>query len=111
MLNKNYINKKEISKKMKLTVYKTTYLPTLTYSSETWSLTTKHIGQIQSMEMRYLRRIEREKVRNETIRLVLVAMPLQSIIEESHLRRFGRVCCMNKERYSKMVWQARQQGK
>jgi hypothetical protein len=58
MLNKDFINKKEISKKKKLTVYKTTYLPTLTYSSETWSLTATHISQIQSMEMRYLRRIE-----------------------------------------------------
>jgi hypothetical protein len=58
MLNKNFINKKEIRKRTKLTVYKTTYLPTLTHSSEIWSLTTEHFSQIKSVEMRYLRRIE-----------------------------------------------------
>jgi hypothetical protein len=95
-------------------VYKTTYLSTLSYTSETWSLTTKYISQIQSMEMRYRRRegkTRRDKDRNQTIRLGLGAMPLQSTIEESQLRWFGHVCCMNNERYPKMVWQARQQGK
>jgi hypothetical protein len=87
------------------------YLPTLTYSSETWSLTTKHISQTQSMEVRYLRRTEgktqRDNVRNQTIRLGLGAMPLQSNIEEAQLRLFGHVCHMNNERYPKMAWQAR----
>jgi hypothetical protein len=67
------------------------------------------------MEVRYLRRIERktqrDKVRNQTIRLGLGAMPLQSTIEESQLKRFGHVCIMNNERYPKMSWQARQQVK
>jgi hypothetical protein len=35
MLNKNFINEIETSKKTKLAVYKTTYIPTLTYRSET----------------------------------------------------------------------------
>jgi len=64
------------------------------------------------MEMRYLRRIEgktwRDKVRNQTIRLGLGAMPLQSI-EESQLRWFGHVCRMNNERYPK--WRGRQDNK
>jgi hypothetical protein len=64
------------------------------------------------MEMRYLRRLEgktsRDKVRNQTIRLSLGAVMLQSI-EESQLRWFGRVCRMNNERYPK--WCGRQDNK
>jgi hypothetical protein len=62
MLNKNFINKKKTGKKTKLTVYKTTYLPTLT---------TKHISQIQCVEMRYLRRIE-GKTRRDKVKIKLL---------------------------------------
>jgi hypothetical protein len=63
----------------------------------------------------YLRRIEwktwRDNVRNQTIRLGLGAMPLQSTIEGTQLRWSGHVCPMNNERYRKMAWQARQREK
>jgi hypothetical protein len=66
MLKNNFINKKEISKKRKLAVYKTTYLPTLTYSSEILPLKTKHNSQIQCVEMISLRRIEGKTRRDKS---------------------------------------------
>jgi hypothetical protein len=45
MVNNNFINKNEVSKKTKLTVYKTTYLPTSSYNSEIWPLTTNILSR------------------------------------------------------------------
>jgi hypothetical protein len=36
-----FTGKREVSKKTKLTVYQTVYLPTLTYSAESWTLGAK----------------------------------------------------------------------
>jgi hypothetical protein len=41
-----------------VTVFKTVFRPTLTYSSETWTLITKHKSRLQTAEMKYLRRVE-----------------------------------------------------
>jgi hypothetical protein len=67
-----FLNKKEISKQTKIAVYKSTYVPTLTYGCETWNMNQRQKSRIQSMEMRFLRKIEgktlRDRVRNTTIR-------------------------------------------
>ena len=65
------IGKKEISTKVKIQVYKTVYIPTLLYGSETWVMLDKHKSRITSSEMKYLRKIKgktrRDRVRNISI--------------------------------------------
>jgi hypothetical protein len=79
VLNQNFLNKKEITKKTKLTVYKTTYIPIITYGCESWPLSSKHNSQLQATEIRYLRKIEGktkgDRIRNQTIRMGLGIIP------------------------------------
>jgi hypothetical protein len=106
------MGKREVSKKTKLTVHRTVYLPTLTYSAELWTLGAKQDSRLQAAEMRYLQRVEqktrRAKVRNQMIRKALNVKPLQSQIQ---LRWFGHVVRMPKSRYPCMVWEARYEGR
>ncbi|KAF6213851.1 hypothetical protein GE061_011575 [Apolygus lucorum] len=71
-INRGFIGKREVSKPTKMVVFKTIYTPTLTHSSESWALSSKHRSRLQAVEMRYLRRVEgktrRDRVRNQTIR-------------------------------------------
>ena len=71
-----FIGKVEILKKVKITIFKNTCVPVLTYGSETWALTEKHLNSLEAMEMRYLRKVEgktsRDRVRNTTIRVSLI---------------------------------------
>ncbi|KAI5747504.1 hypothetical protein M8J77_015356 [Diaphorina citri] len=79
-MSRGFINKREVSKRTKVTVFKTVFRPTLTYSSETWTLITKHKSRLQAAEMKYLRRVEdktrRDRIRNQTIRDSLNVEPL-----------------------------------
>jgi hypothetical protein len=81
-ISRGFTGNREVSEKTKLTVYRTVYLPTLTYSAESWTLEAKQHSRLQAAEMRYLRRVEqktrRDKVRNQTIRMALNVKPLQS---------------------------------
>jgi hypothetical protein len=43
--------KKEVNKKTKIAVYKAIYIPTLTYSCESWILLDTHRSKIQALEM------------------------------------------------------------
>jgi hypothetical protein len=50
-------------------------------------------------------------MRNKTIKLGLGVSPLEAIRELAELRWFGNIVRMGEERYPKMAWQARTQGK
>jgi hypothetical protein len=80
-INRGVINKKEVNKKTKIAVYKAIYMPTLTYSCESWILLDAHRSKIQASEMRFLRRVEkvtnRDRIRNQVIREQLQVEPLQ----------------------------------
>uniref|UniRef100_A0A8D8VZC5 Uncharacterized protein n=1 Tax=Cacopsylla melanoneura TaxID=428564 RepID=A0A8D8VZC5_9HEMI len=98
-----FISKKEVGKQTKVTVFKTVYRPTLTYSAESWTLTSKHKSRLQAAEMRYLRRVEgktrRDKIRNTIIRSSLNIEPMQTFIQEAQLRWFGHMMRMPDHRY------------
>ena len=76
-----FIDKAEISKKFKMTIFKNTYVPILTCGDETWALTEKHLNSLQAMEMRYLRKVEgkrrRNRIRNTIMRVCLKTIPLK----------------------------------
>lgn len=110
-----FIGKKEVSTQAKVSVYKTVFLPILTYSSESWTLTTRLKSQIQAMEMRYLRKVigktRRDRVRNATVRRDLGVQPAIERITANQLRWYGHVTRMMEDRVAKTVYEARVEGR
>ncbi|KAI3365255.1 hypothetical protein L3Q82_010343, partial [Scortum barcoo] len=49
--------KKELSRKAKLSIYRSIYIPTLTYGHELWVMTERTRSRIQAAEMSFLRRV------------------------------------------------------
>ncbi|KAI3367151.1 hypothetical protein L3Q82_008206 [Scortum barcoo] len=49
--------KKELSRKAKLSIYRSIYVPTLTYGHELWVMTERTRSRIQAAEMSFLRRV------------------------------------------------------
>nr|CAH7736536.1 unnamed protein product [Callosobruchus chinensis] len=114
-LRRSFICKKEISRKTKITVYKTIFRPVLTFGSESWLLSDRQKSKIQALEMKYLRVVKgvtrRDKIRNEVIRSELGVKSVLQKIEETQLKWFGHLVRMDVTRPVKMVWQAREQRK
>ena len=82
--------KRESSKKAKLSIFKTAFVPILTYGYQSWVITERVQSQVQASEMRFLRRIEGvtlfNNVRNSKVRNFLDIEPLLVRIERSQLR-------------------------
>ena len=57
-LHYSVVMKRELSKKAKLSIFKTVFVPILTYGHESWVITERMRSQVQASEMRFLRRIE-----------------------------------------------------
>jgi hypothetical protein len=87
--------KKEVTRKTRITVYKTTYIPIIMYRCESWPLSSTHNSQLQATAMRYLRKIEgktkRDRIRNQIIRTGLWKIPFKEMTELAQLRWFGHV--------------------
>jgi len=84
-LYRGVICKRELSNKAKLSVFKSIFVPTLTYGHELWVVNERTRSRIQATEMRFLRRIAgftlRDRVRSSTIREKLNVEPLLLYIE------------------------------
>ena len=57
-LHYSVVMKRELSKNAKLSIFKTVFVPSLTYGHESWVMTERVQSQVQAYEMRFLRRIE-----------------------------------------------------
>ncbi|KAI3374957.1 hypothetical protein L3Q82_021489 [Scortum barcoo] len=72
--------KKELSRKAKLSIYRSIYVPTLTYGHELWVMTERTRSRIQAAEMSFLRRVAgrslRDRVRSSVTREELGVEPL-----------------------------------
>ena len=114
-LHHSVVMKRELSKKAKLSVFKTVFVPILTCGHESWVMIERVRSQVQASEMRFLRKIEGvtllDKVRSSEIRKSLNIEPLLLRIERSQLRWFGHVNRMPQERLPKQVLLARETGK
>ena len=109
-LHYSVVMKRELSKKAKLSVFRSIFVPILTYGHESWIMTDRIRSQVQASEMRFLRRIERltlfDKVRSSEIRQSLNVEPVLLRIERSQLRWFGHVSRMPQERLPKQALEA-----
>ncbi|TWW73197.1 hypothetical protein D4764_15G0005910 [Takifugu flavidus] len=81
--------KKELSRKAKLSIYRSIYVPVLTYGHQCWVMTERTRLRIQAAEMSFLPREAglslRDRVRSSDIREELGVEPLLLHIERSQL--------------------------
>ena len=95
----------KIPVKAKIMIYKSYYLPILTYGSECWTWTKKDLSRLQATEMRFLRGVldktRRDRIRNDTIRNTLQINTLKETMERNRLKWFGHVKRMGQERLSR----------
>uniref|UniRef100_A0A146KQ35 RNA-directed DNA polymerase from mobile element jockey n=1 Tax=Lygus hesperus TaxID=30085 RepID=A0A146KQ35_LYGHE len=113
-VNSKFLRKREVTDRTKVSVYKSTYVPILTHSCESWATTSKTESRIQAAEMRYLRRVvgatRRDRIRNTTIRSSLNLEPLSGRVRRHQLSWFGHVQRMPEARYPRMALEARSEG-
>ncbi|TWW73202.1 hypothetical protein D4764_15G0005960 [Takifugu flavidus] len=89
-LNQSVVVKKELSRKAKLSIYRSIYVPVLTYGHQRWVMTERTRLQIQAAEMSFLPRVAglslRDRVRSSDIREGLGVEPLLLHIEKKVFR-------------------------
>ncbi|KAL0184943.1 hypothetical protein M9458_020639, partial [Cirrhinus mrigala] len=94
-LYRSVVVKKELSCKAKLSIYRSIYVPTLTYGHELWVMTERIRSRIQAAEMSFLRRVAgrslRDRVRSSVTREELGVDPLLLHIERGQLRWLGHL--------------------
>ncbi|XP_055016887.1 AP-5 complex subunit sigma-1 isoform X2 [Boleophthalmus pectinirostris] len=102
--------KRELSRKAKLSIYRSIYVPTLTYGHELWVETERTRSRIQAAEMSFLRRVAgrslRDRVRSSVTREELGVEPLLLHVERSQLRWLGHLFRMPPGRLPQEVFWA-----
>ncbi|KAK3556390.1 hypothetical protein QTP70_007992 [Hemibagrus guttatus] len=92
---RSVVVKKELSRKVKLLIYQSIYIPTLTYGHELWVMAEGVRSWIQVAEMSFLcwvvRRSLRDRVRSSVTREKLGVEPLLLHIERGQLRWLGHL--------------------
>ena len=101
------VMKGELSKKTKLSIFKTVFVLILTYGHVSWVMIERVRSQVQTSEMRFLKRIEGialfNKMRSTEIQKFLNIESLLLRIERSQLRWFGHVTeCLRKDSPNKL---------
>ncbi|KAK0133440.1 LINE-1 reverse transcriptase [Merluccius polli] len=85
--------KRELSRKAKLSIYQSIYVPALTYGHELWVMTERTRSRVQAAEISFLRRVAglslRDRVRSSVIREELGVDPLLLRVERSQMRWLG----------------------
>ena len=114
-LHYSIVIKRELSEKAKLSIFKTVFVPILTYGHESWVMTERVRSQVQASEMRFLRKIEGvalfNKMRSSEIRKSLNIELLLLRIERFQLKWFGHVSRMPQERLPKQALLAKANGR
>lgn len=107
--------KNKTRKDTKMKLYKTMAVPSLVFGSETWIDTSKTKSQIQSAEMKFLRRVKGctrlDHIRNDDIRAELDIFSLNRRIEHNRRQWMEHIERMDDTRITKQVVQYRPQGR
>jgi hypothetical protein len=105
---------KELKEATKMRIYKTVFIPTLLYGTESVTVSDKHKNRMQTSEMKYLRKVigktRREQIRNTKIRNQLKQESVEVLMEKRTLRWYGHAVRMETERRPKLVLEARPEG-
>ncbi|KAK3546888.1 hypothetical protein QTP86_003816 [Hemibagrus guttatus] len=101
------VGKKELSRKAKLSIYQSIYVPTLTYGHELWVMTERIRSRIQAAEMSFLRRVAGCSATQEE----LGVEPLLLHITRGQLRWLGHLFQMPPGRLPGEVFRACPTGK
>uniref|UniRef100_A0A8C6KHS8 Reverse transcriptase domain-containing protein n=1 Tax=Nothobranchius furzeri TaxID=105023 RepID=A0A8C6KHS8_NOTFU len=114
-LYQSVVVKRELSQKAKLSIYRSIYVPTLTYGCELWVVNERMRLRIQATKMSFLQRVAglslRDRVRSSVIREGLGVDPLLLHIERSQLRWLGHLVKMPPGRLPGEVFRARPTGR
>ncbi|KAK0153213.1 putative uncharacterized transposon-derived protein F52C9.6 [Merluccius polli] len=114
-LHGSVVVKRELSRKAKLSIYQSIYVPALTYGHELWVMTERTRSRVQAAEMSFLRRVAglslRDRVRSSVIREELGVDPLLLRIERSQMRWLGHLVRMPPGRLPGEVFRARPTGR
>uniref|UniRef100_A0A8C6M0A0 Reverse transcriptase domain-containing protein n=1 Tax=Nothobranchius furzeri TaxID=105023 RepID=A0A8C6M0A0_NOTFU len=114
-LYRSVVVKRELSQKAMLSIYRSIYVPTLTYGHELWVVTERTRLRIQAAKMSFLRRVAglslRHRVRSSVIGEGLGVDPLLLHIERSQSRWLGHLIRMPPGRLPGEVFWARPTGR
>ena len=92
------VTKRELSQKAKLSIYRSIFIPTLTYGHEVWVMSERTRSRKQAAEISFLRRLAgvylRHRVKSLVIREGLGVEPVLLCVERSQLRLFGHLVRM-----------------
>ncbi|XP_061753818.1 retrovirus-related Pol polyprotein from type-2 retrotransposable element R2DM isoform X2 [Nerophis ophidion] len=114
-LYQSVVVKMELSQKAKLSIYRSIYVPILTFGHELWVMTERTRSRVQAAEMSFLRRVAglslRDRVRSSAIREELKVKPLLLHIERTQMRWLGHLVRMPPERLPREVFMARPPGR
>uniref|UniRef100_A0A8C6KY55 Reverse transcriptase domain-containing protein n=1 Tax=Nothobranchius furzeri TaxID=105023 RepID=A0A8C6KY55_NOTFU len=114
-LYRSVVVKRELSQKEKLSIYRSIYVPTLTYGHELWVVTERTRSQIEAAEISFLHRVAglslRDRVRSSVIREGLGVDPLLLHIKRRQLRWIWHLVRMPPGRLPGEVFQSRPTGR
>ena len=109
------VMKRELSKKAKLSVFKTVFVPILTSGHESWVMIKRVRSQVQASEMTFLQIIDEvtlfNKMRSSEIQKSPNIEPLLLQIKRSQLRLVGHLSRMPQERLPKQALFAKANGR
>jgi len=84
-LLQSVVGKRELSRRAKLSIYWSNFVPTLTYGHEIWVVTQRTRSRIQAAEIGFLQRVAglslRHRGRSSAIRKVLRVEPQLLLLE------------------------------
>ncbi|TWW64273.1 hypothetical protein D4764_03G0012810 [Takifugu flavidus] len=114
-LHRSVVVKRELSRKAKLSIYRSIFVPTLTYGHELWVMTERTRSRVQAARMSFLRRVAglslRDRVRSSAIREELGVEPLLLRVERSQMRWLGHLVRMPPGRLPGEVFRACPSGR
>ena len=106
-LHRSVVLKRELCTEAKLSMFRSVYVPVVTYGHESWVINEKVRSRVQAAEMGFLRRISGltllDIVKSADIRESVNIESLLLRLERSYLRWYGHVTRMSQERTAKKL--------